>query len=448
MFRRQTTRASQAARITPRIAASLLVAALVTSCVGSTATGEGGSGDSNQSVTLRFSMWSNNEAHVAMLEGFAREFRKTHPNVSVEFVPVISSDYLQKISTALAGGRPFDAGWLGEGDVSQFVAAGVLADLAPTLSRTKGYELNDFIGKSMQSWRRGDKIYGVPFSTSPFLVYYNKDLFAQAGVATPEELTARGEWTWENFRAIARTIREKAGPSVYGFQGHDGALYDNVTSFWNTVVPAIRAYGGSIWDPSTGSCDLADQATVDAIDLFRQMVAVDKSMVPPGEQADFFAGQVGMTINQLSRTSLLEEATFEWGIAPLPSGPAGPTSFYGQAGVVVFNASPHPDIAAEFVAFMTNRQNVETMAEFFPPARQSVLDSPAFRSSNAAVGEAGMELVADQVRQGESFPFPANFADVNLALKPELDKLWSADADVAAILRQGCEAVESLLTTS
>lgn len=422
---------------------ALLISVLMvgTSCTGSSPGSDGPGGQ----VKLRFSLWSSNKEHLAMMRGFADEFHASHPKVTVELVPVISSDYLQKISTSLAGGNPFDAGWLGEGDVSQFVAGGVLADLGPALTKTSDYDLADFSGKSMRSWRSGEKVYGVPFSTSPFLIYYNKDLLAKAGAKTPAELAAQGAWTWEKLRETAKAIRDKAGPSVYGFQGQDGALYDDVTSFWNTVVPAIRAYGGSIWDPAAAKCQLTDPGTAQAVGLLQQMVVTDKSMVPPGEQSDFFAGQAGMTINQLSRASMLADAPFKWGIAPLPSGPAGKPSFYGQAGVVVFQASKHADVAADFVAFLTSRKNVETMAKFFPPARESVLGGASFRSSNAAIGTAGMELVAEQVRAGESFPFPERFADINLALKPKLDKLWAPGADVRALLKDACAVSEPLL---
>lgn len=417
------------------------VLAVVSACGVFSSSSDSGDGGP---AKLRFSLWSNAEPHLKMLEGFAAEFGKSHPNVSVEFVSIPGSDYLTKVTTSLAGGRPFDAGWLGEGDVKAMSAAGALVDLGPVIKKTEGYDPSDFTDKAMRSWRQGE-IHGVPFSTSPFFTYFNKDLFAAAGVATPDELAQAGEWTWDKLAEVAKKTTEASGKGVYGFQGQDGAVYENPVSFWNTAMPAILAYGGGIWDLDTGNCQLAGPQSVQAVKLLHRMAMQDKGMVPPGEQSDFFAGQAAMTINQLSRVSMLEEAPFEWGIAPLPSGPAGAPSFYGQAGVVAFSASKNADVAAEFVTFVTNKQNVLTMAEFFPPARRSVLESKDFLSANPSLTPKQMEFVATGVLEGESFPLPARFQEVNLSVKPELDKLWKTGADVRAVLDGVCKAAEPLL---
>ena len=78
-----------------------------------------------------------------------------------------------------------------------------------------------------------------------------------------------------------------------------------------------------------------------------------------------------MTINQISRASLMPKAGFKWGIAPLPTGAGGESPVIGQAGIVVFSAGKQKELAAEFVAHMTNKENVAIAAQFFPPARRA-----------------------------------------------------------------------------
>src|SRR5690606_37276496 len=109
---------------------------------------------------------------------------------------------------------------------------------------------------------------------------------------------------------------------------------------------------------------------------------------------DYFSGASAMTVNQISRASKMPEAGFRWGIAPLPTGPGGEAPVIGQAGIVVFERSPKKELAAEFVAHMTSRENVAVMAQFFPPARQSVLDSEAFTASNDIIPPEQMAHVA------------------------------------------------------
>ncbi len=51
-------------------------------------------------------------------------------------------------------------------------------------------------------------------------------------------------------------------------------------------------------------------------------VSKDKSIVPPGEQGDYFSGNSADDGQRaISRASKMAEAGFKWGIAPLPTGP-------------------------------------------------------------------------------------------------------------------------------
>src|SRR5688500_17877285 len=118
---------------------------------------------------LRFTIWSGNEAHLAMLNGIAESFKATHPDVTVRFETIPPADYTQKLTFQLAGGNPPDAGWMMEDAAPTFANAGVLEDLAPALNSAEGYEFGDFTEPALGLWKSGDKGYGVPFSTSPFV---------------------------------------------------------------------------------------------------------------------------------------------------------------------------------------------------------------------------------------------------------------------------------------
>ena len=70
------------------------------------------------------------------------------------------------------------------------------------------YDPDDIDAGALSLWRDGDDIYAVPFSTSPFIMIYNKDLFEQAGLKDPNEYVAEGTWTWETFReCMNRRVR-------------------------------------------------------------------------------------------------------------------------------------------------------------------------------------------------------------------------------------------------
>ena len=390
-------------------------------------------------VELRFTVWTGNAAHLEMLNAIAAKYTATHPKVTVKFDTIPYDDYAQKLAIELAGSNPPDAGWITERDATAFISAHTLLDLSRALVP---YNYADFSKSATALWERGGAVYGVPFSNSPVVVFYNQTLFEKAGIPTPADLVAKGQWTWEAFASIAKQIKAKTG--TYGYQTMDGTGYTD--NLWETIVPMIRAYGGDIWD-AKGACTLDAPEAVKAMTLFHDMIYVDKSVVPPGDQSDFFAGSAAMTLNQISRVSKLATASFKWGIAVLPKGPAGEAQVIGQAAIVAFKAGKHSAEAMDFVAFMTNKENVATMTKFFPPARVSVLDSDTFAKGNPAIPPAMMKsVVGYALKNGRILPSDANFPKIDLVARSGFDQLWQQNADVKAALSGIASSIAPLIT--
>lgn len=400
-------------------------------------------GTGTAQTTLRFTIWSGSQAHIDMLNGFAESFREIRPDVNVRLDIIPFADYVQKVTLQLAGGNPPDVGWLAEASAPTFVEAGVLADLGPSLRADPDYDFDDFSTSALGLWVKDEAVYGVPFSTSPFIIYYNADLFAAAGLETPDVLAERGEWTWDAFRAAAKAIADATPAGTYGFEQSDGEGYG--ARIWVTITPMLRSFGGDAWN-ADDTCLLTEPASIEAMELYHEMIFDDRSIVPPGERADFFSGRSGMTMTQLSRAVSLVDADFEWGLAPLPTGAAGDTAVVGQAGLVVFSNAPNRDIAIEFARHVTNQQNVATMAQFFPPARLSVLESEAFLTSNAIVSPEDMVVIADGIATGSVIPSHPMFPQIDATARPIFDAMWRADADVPAVLNRICDAINPLLS--
>ncbi|WP_206078334.1 sugar ABC transporter substrate-binding protein [Poseidonocella sp. HB161398] len=408
--------------------------------IGASALMAGMLGTTAMAEELRFTVWTGSDAHLAMLDGIAASYTEKHPDVTVRFETIPFADYVQKITLQLAGGNPPDLGWLLENSAPTFVDAGVLLDVSDTLKDTDGYDFDDLSQAAMGLWQEGGAVYGVPFSTSPFIIYYNASLYDAAGLEHPDVLAAKGEWTWERLKQDAAALAD-AEEGVWGFQSVDGQGYGGRVI--HTLIPMIRSYGGAAWED--GTCGLSSDEAVEAVALYHDMIFKDRSAVPPGEQGDFFTGNAALTVTQLSRVSKLSDAGFDWGIAPLPSGPAGAVSVIGQAAVVAFAQGSQTELAADFLAHMTRPENVAVMAEFFPPARLSVLEDEAFLSSNAAVTSAQMKIVAEGIANGSVAPGHIAYPQIESAMRPKFDALWKPDADVKAVLEDVCAAIEPLL---
>lgn len=388
-----------------------------------------------QAQDLRVTVWTGSDAHLAMLNGIADGFVAENPGTTVTFETIPFSEYTRGLTLQLAGGNPPDVGWLLESDAPTFVSAGVLADIGPALRGDADYDFADFSEPAMGLWVDSDAVYGVPFSTSPFMIYYNATAFAEAGLPTPNELAAEGNWTWETLRSSAAGLAD--GDGFWGFEGKDGQGYDS--RILHAMMPPIRAYGGDAW--MDGQCGFTGPEAIAAMELYHAMIFDDGSVVPPGEIGDFFAGDAAMTINQISRVTRLADAGFEWGIAPLPAGPAGQADVIGQAALVVFEQGENRELATALIAHMTAAEGVATMAEFFPPARSSVLAADLFIDGNPAIPTDQMEMVRAAIENGIVLPAHENYPQLFAAMSPRVDALWQADADVAAVMASVCDAI-------
>lgn len=358
----------------------------------------------------------------------------------VEFEVLPFEEYNEALTTRLAGGTAPDLGWIFERNAPEFIASGVLVDIAPALRDDPDYGVDDMSEAALQLWQDGESLYAYPFSTSPFAMFYNADMFAQAGLEDPGALQAAGEWNWDTVRqAGARIVEQGAAPHGFVIRDFDYTGWTNLATLW-------AGFDARPWSEDGGQCLFDAPEMVEAMTFFHDAVFDDGAHPGPGQSADFFAGEAAMTVTQISRASLLEDDGFAWGVVPLPAGPSGDAQVIGQAGIGVFAQSRNIDAATDFLRFMTNEDNSRKLAQFFPPPRESLLTPEVLAETNPRLSQEQLEsVVIEGIANGVPIPSHPNSAQLQDTVRAELDALWTPDADVPAVLGQVCEAVQPLL---
>ncbi len=420
-------------RPTPLKTTTALVAVAIPLAFGSTALAQ-------EDVTLRMTIWSANEAHLNMFNEIAAGFEETHPNVTVTFDSLPFENYTTTVTTQIAGGNPPDLAWILETTAADFVSSGALAPLTETFENTEGYELEDVSDKATELWRQDGELYAFPFSTSPFAMFVNNDLISEAGAQTPAEMIEAGEWTWDNAIETAAAVAEN-GNSGLIVRDFNYQVWQNLASIW-------RGWDAQPWSADGSTCTFTEPPMVDAMTFIHDAIFNKNAIPGPGESVDFFAGDAAMTITQISRASLLPEGddAFDWNLVTLPSGPAGDYAVVGQAGIGVFQNSEHPELAKEFLAYMSNPENSEKLAQFFPPARESLLNSETLGATNPRLSEEQLENVVVQgITNGEVLPGHTDFAQIQQTVRAQLDALWQPDADVEAVMQSVCDRIGPML---
>ncbi|RJF75224.1 sugar ABC transporter substrate-binding protein [Deinococcus cavernae] len=392
-------------------------------------------GGAAQAADLRFSTWAGGDG-LALLQQLAREYgARTGTNVTVEVTPF--ADYGRKLAVQIASGDVPDIGWVAERDVPTLIASQNLANLS-ALGKDSAFGLNDFATSSLALWKRGANLYGVPFSNSPLVLFYNKDLFAQARVADPLTQYARGSWTYQNFQQSALNIKQKTGS--YGAR----VMRLDPKAWAGGLLAVLWSHGGGVYDKAM-KCTLNSAASLQAFGLMQTMMFRDQSMPRPGDQTSFEGGKLGMYVDNISYAGQLKDARFRWGVAPLPKGPAGRVTQLGQAGYAVFSKGKNQAEAVNFLKFLASRENMARTAKFFPPPRQSVLKSSTYLNGNPNVPASTLKtaLVA-QLPSARVLLTTTDWLKANDVITGSLDQVFQPNAGARAVLDGTCRTVDSL----
>ena len=157
---------------------------------------------------------------------------ESHPNVTIEMTDLGSTDYMTQLATQLAGGN-------GELDVlsikdipgySNLINLGMLEPLSGKLTTDE----SKFNGVLEQLTAEDGNYYAVPFRSDFWVVYYNKDIFDQAGVEYPTN-----DMTMADFDAKIREVNEK--PVSTATSTTPGVLPPRCSASWTASTPLSTA---------------------------------------------------------------------------------------------------------------------------------------------------------------------------------------------------------------
>ncbi len=430
-------------RATTRNRAVALLAAASTVALAATACSSGSEGgeQSEGPVDLRMTVWSANDGHHEVFNQIADAYVEEHPEQvsSISFDALPGGNYVNALTTQIAGGDAPDLAWIFESYASQFVETGVFADLTPTLTQADGYDYDDLLPAAMEPWSVDGNVYAYPFSNTPLGIYVNNDALASAGQPDPRELIASGEWTWDKLVEIAAaTARSEdvAGflPTVVPY------------SSWNdSMGPIWLSWGASAWSEDGTRCAMTTPEMTDFMTWFHTQIFDVGSIPGPGEEYDFGTGQAAFKMAALSASTGLGD-DFTWDFLPLPSGPAGTVPVVGQAGLGVVARGDHPEVAADFLAYFTNQENSTLLAQYFPPPRESLLDVRVLQDAAPALTTEQLQgTIIDQAANAVTKEGNPRMGELVDPVRIAFDDLWTPDADVSTVLASVCEAMDAQL---
>lgn len=348
------------------IALAAVLASALTAC---------GGGDSS-SGPVEIAVWHGyQDTEGKAFKGLVDQYNQEHPDVHVSELYSSNDLVLQKVLTAVRGGSAPDVAYMFGSWSPNIAQIPQVVDMAGEVS-DPDWKWDDFYPAEREAATVGDKIVGVPALVDNLAIVYNKQLFADAGVAPPTP-----EWTWDDFRAAAAKLTDPA-KGQYGWLIPADGSEDTV---WH-YVPMLWEAGGDILSADNEHAVFNSEAGVKALTVLQQMAVTDKSLYLDTTNENgpklMNSGKVAMLVTGPWDLSQLSDIDYGVQVMPTFAGSNGShQTIAGPDNWVVFdNGEARKQAATDFVKWLTAAEQVKafSLGTGDLPTRLSVGQDQAF----------------------------------------------------------------------
>lgn len=306
---------------------------------------EMGEGGDQETATLRVPMWPDiAEKTRARIEAFQED----HPNIEFEYWETDPEEYRQQIFVQLAGGAQIDALSTNNNAVYAELASRNMLEPIDRYIEEDNFDTS-YLGPYFEATKINGKSYGLPTGSTVWALFYNKDLFDEAGVSYPTD-----GMTWEEFYEKANAVSSGSGSDkTWGAYFHTWPI--------NWMGPAVQ----------TGATPVDED-----LSPFADALRLRKRLTESGAAMSYFNAVSGNAhysdVFWKGNTAMVpignwfigmmwenkENYDFDWDIVemPVPEGVQPGTTWGMAAPVAVGATTENADAAWEYVKFVSKSE--------------------------------------------------------------------------------------------
>jgi multiple sugar transport system substrate-binding protein len=300
-------------------------------------------------TTLKLTEVITSPARTEHLKGMIAKFEEANPGVTVEVTSLPWGQAFEKLATMVQGGNIPDVVEMPDRWLALYAANGQLENLQPWLD---DWEVtSQLTDRAVQfgSWYN-DTPYMIPYGFYIRAMFWNKELFAQAGMSEPPKTTAEFVEASKKIAALGN------GKTGYCLRGGPGATNGYIMFMLNEM-------GSNEFFDEEGNSTLNKPEAVAGLQILADMYqegAVPKDSVNWGFNeivAGFYSGTCAMLDQDPDALIAVAERmpADKFAVAPMPLGPSGksfPTM--GYAGWAMFTASEQKDESWKLIAHLSS----------------------------------------------------------------------------------------------
>ncbi len=356
-------------------------------------------------------------------------FESLNPGIKVKSQVIPYNSMLQKIIASVAGGGGPDVFRSDIIWMPQLAKIKALVSMDDVVAKRKS---EFFAGPLATCYYKGG-YYGLPLDTNTRSIFYNKALFAQAGISQPPTTT-------DEFKAAAAKIHA-LGADIFGYAegGLDG---------WN-ILPWIWSFGGDVtnadFTKATGYINNAQSVAalqylsdlLDAKDLSPSLLGGSSL----GTSDAIGKNLAGMIVDGPWMPPIFQNTypNLGYGLTPMVAGPGGQSiSVVGGEDIAILQSSQNVPAAKKFVEFMTSQQAQVLMGQI---GQMPTLKSASSDSSMPSY----FSVFVKQLETAKPRTVSPNWDKIDTALSDAFNKALRHLATPQAALDEAASAIDALL---
>ncbi|WP_410648856.1 ABC transporter substrate-binding protein [Amycolatopsis sp. cmx-4-54] len=392
----------------------------------------GGSGDSNGKTTLTYRIWD--EQQQKGYEKVFEAFKATHPDIDVKIELQPYDQYWTKLVTEMVSGTAPDVFWMTPANFPELATKGALMDVTDAVEKS-GLTKDRYHANVVDSFTYKGKMYAAPKDWGVPGMLYNKQVFAEAGVAMPTEPLTWAPDGSGTFLPLMRKLTVDANGKHPDESGFDPAKvkrwgfasWNHSGTQWLNWIPSN---GGTTITKPYGAFNFNEPASVEAlqwgVDLIKKWHVsppAEQTNPPAGRATEMFQrGEVAVfPANNALLPFVAPGSTFPIGTASLPAGKAGRVVIINGLGEAVYSRTEHPDQAKQLVSFLATPQAQAIMAEggYVFPAINDL--APRYVEHWKAKGIDTQPFLDEARGKTVNFPIVSGFA----AAEPKINQIFN-----------------------
>lgn len=359
----------------------------------------------------------------------AEEYMAANPHITINLRTVQFPDMVNDLARAIATGSAPDITYIDNPEVALFASRGMLLDLSPYIEASDIVNAEDIFPGPLASVTYEGGIYGIPRGANTIALFYNADMFVEAGLdpdAPPQ--------TWDELYEAAKTLT-RPEDNVYGLAFSANSNEEGTFQF----LPWVQMAGGDYDNLTTEGAERALTMWKAFID--EGLASRDTLIRGQWDSTGTFnAGSAAMSISgpwEIPRMS--EEADFDWRVAllPAPDENAERASALGEGDNVILSNTDQPEEAFAFLEFLyDNMDRVWNEFGYLPASAVEVTD-PVFPEAYA-VFEESMQYARNR---GPSPDWP----QISQAIQTAFQSALTGQASPADALAEAQETIDGVI---